>query len=138
MLFVFVMLSGTACTSEIAELLMDTAIEQMEAGQSADAPEDMQQTDANPEDPPQDDMIPEDPAPPDANPEDPQQTGASPENPQWPVNVPDLETLHDPAIFTRTALEHIFVGSVNSRGAASGYHSEAYPEALGEVIGGTR
>ena len=52
--------------------------------------------------------------------------------------VPDLALLNDPDIFAKTALEHIFVGSVNARGAASGYHSEAYPFARGEVIEGSR
>ena len=148
MLIVFVMFSGTACTSEIADDLLSAVIEEMEASQTTTVPEDAQQSDAGPEDAQQSDAGPEDAQQSDAGPEDaqqsnadaedPQQSESVPEAPQQSDNIPDLEALHDPAIFTRTALEHIFVGSVNSRGAASGYHSEAYPEALGEVIGGTR
>ena len=168
MLIVFVMFSGTACTSEIADDLLSAVIEEMEASQTTTVPEDAQQSDAGPEDAHQSDAGSEDVQQSDAGSEDvqqsdggpedtqqsdagsedvqqsnadeeiPQQSESVPEAPQQSDNIPDLEALHDPAIFTRTALEHIFVGSVNSRGAASGYHSEAYPEALGEVIGGTR
>lgn len=52
--------------------------------------------------------------------------------------VLSLQDFHDPQVFTRNALEHIFVGSVNARGVASGYHSEVYPDARGEVVAGTR
>ena len=41
-------------------------------------------------------------------------------------------------IYTPTALDHIFLGTVNARGIASGYHYEGFPDSLGRVVPGTR
>lgn len=52
--------------------------------------------------------------------------------------VRSLADLNCRDIYTRTALEHIFLGTVNARGVASGYHYEGFPGSLGEVVPGTR
>ena len=139
LLCVFLMFSGTACSQEFADALLDAAIDEMEATQP------VPDTTASLQTAPSATPSVEETAGtrPDGEAESGLPAAATDQTPAMasepPADeVPDLDALHDPSLFTRTALEHIFIGSVNSRGAASGYHSEAYPEALGEVISGTR
>ncbi len=63
-----------------------------------------------------------------------------PSGPADTLPVPEdfaLSDLDTPDVFTRSALEHIFSGSVNARGAATGYHYEGVPWARGSVIPGS-
>ena len=48
-----------------------------------------------------------------------------------------LSDLKNTEIFAQGALEHIFEGSVNARGVASGYHYAGIPSARGSVVSGT-
>lgn len=49
-----------------------------------------------------------------------------------------LEDLYHVEIFAEGALEHIFYGSINRQGNASGFHHEGMSGAQGHVIEGTR
>ena len=40
--------------------------------------------------------------------------------------------------FTRSAIDHIFLGEINSRGVGAGYHYEGIEDSPGRVIEGTR
>jgi hypothetical protein len=106
------LVTGAAgCSGEVAGAVLDAALEQMASAEASQAtqPADLPSAEAS-------------------------DASAQSE----PVEIADLESLHDPEIFTWNALEHIFSGSVNARGVASGYHSEAWPPARGEVVEGTR
>lgn len=48
-----------------------------------------------------------------------------------------LDTLKNTEIFSYSAIEHIFVGQVNSMGKAVGYHYEGIENTAGKVIAGT-
>ena len=64
---------------------------------------------------------------------------ASPVSPAESV-VPSkfvLSDLRNTEVFAQGALVHIFEGSVNSRGVASGYHYAGIPSARGSVVPGT-
>ncbi len=50
----------------------------------------------------------------------------------------DLKSLKNTEIFLPSAIEHIFIGSINKKGNATGYHYEGIEDSLGEVIEGTR
>ncbi|MBQ1382725.1 MAG: EndoU domain-containing protein [Solobacterium sp.] len=50
----------------------------------------------------------------------------------------DIASLQHTEIFADGALEHIFYGNVNSRGAGSGYHYDRVENTPGEIIEGTR
>lgn len=47
----------------------------------------------------------------------------------------DIKKLKNTGIFTASALEHIFNGSVNSSGNASGYHYDMITDSDGRIIG---
>ena len=49
----------------------------------------------------------------------------------------DLETLEHTSIFARGTLEHIFSGSINKKGNATGYHYEGISDSRGETVEGT-
>lgn len=49
-----------------------------------------------------------------------------------------IEDLVFTEIFANGALEHIFFGSINRQGNASGYHHEGMPDSPGHVVEGTR
>ena len=61
-------------------------------------------------------------------------------NPSVAVNYTkdDLKKLKNTDIFLSTAIEHIFLGTINKKGNATGYHSEVIEDSDGEVIEGTR
>lgn len=48
-----------------------------------------------------------------------------------------IKELENTKHFNKHALEHIFYGQVNSRGKATGYHTESIPNEHGSVISGT-
>ncbi len=50
----------------------------------------------------------------------------------------DLAALKNTEHFSNSAVEHIFMGSVNKKGAATGYHYEGIEGSPGEVVEGTR
>ena len=50
----------------------------------------------------------------------------------------DLKDLKNTKNFTRSAIPHIFLGEINSRGAGAGYHYEGIEDSPGTVIEGTR
>ena len=50
----------------------------------------------------------------------------------------DLKKLTGTEIFNSTAIEHIFMGNVNSSGKGSGYHYDMLTDSPGEIIEGTR
>ena len=49
----------------------------------------------------------------------------------------DLEDLKGTEIFNSTAIEHIFIGSVNSKGNGSGYHYSMISDAKGKIVEGS-
>ena len=50
----------------------------------------------------------------------------------------DIGRLKGTEIFAKGALEHIFDGSVNKKGKATGYHYDKVEDSRGEIISGTR
>lgn len=50
----------------------------------------------------------------------------------------DLRKLKGTEVFNSTAIEHIFIGSVNSNNKGSGYHYNMISDAKGRIIDGTR
>ena len=50
----------------------------------------------------------------------------------------DLKKLKNTKNFTRSAIDHIFLGEINSRGVGTGYHYEGIEDSPGRVIEGTR
>ncbi len=50
----------------------------------------------------------------------------------------DLENLEHTEHFTKNAIEHIFMGSLSSKGKASGYHYDGIEDSPGEIIEGTK
>ena len=50
----------------------------------------------------------------------------------------DLKSLKNTEIFLPTTIEHIFIGTINKKGNATGYHYEGIEDSAGEVIEGTR
>ena len=50
----------------------------------------------------------------------------------------DLKDLKNTKNFTRSAIPHIFLGEINSRGVGAGYHYEGIEDSPGTVIEGTR
>lgn len=53
------------------------------------------------------------------------------------TDISDLSNLEATDIFRQGALEHIFIGEINKRGDAVGFHYEDFPGTKGEVILGT-
>ncbi|MDO5438834.1 MAG: EndoU domain-containing protein, partial [Erysipelotrichaceae bacterium] len=47
----------------------------------------------------------------------------------------DLEDLEHLEHFSKNAVEHIFLGSVNSKGNGSGYHYDMIVDSPGEIVG---
>lgn len=52
--------------------------------------------------------------------------------------VSDLKYLEGTEIFTKSAIEHIFNGSVNKKGNASGYHYDGILDSAGSIVSGTK
>ena len=50
----------------------------------------------------------------------------------------DIYALENTAIFAKNALEHIFDGTINSKGKATGYHYSMVTDSKGSIIEGTR
>ncbi|MBR2802530.1 MAG: EndoU domain-containing protein [Erysipelotrichaceae bacterium] len=50
----------------------------------------------------------------------------------------DLEDLTDTQHFRRSTIEHIFMGSINSSGKATGYHYDGIADSPGKIIEGSR
>ena len=50
----------------------------------------------------------------------------------------DLKDLTGTEIFNTTAIEHIFLGSVNSKKKGSGYHYDMIEDSPGKIVAGTR
>lgn len=50
----------------------------------------------------------------------------------------DVKKLKDTKRFRKSALEHIFDGTINKSGKATGYHYSKIPESRGKIIDGTR
>lgn len=50
----------------------------------------------------------------------------------------DLKNLTGTEIFNSTAIEHIFMGSVNSKKKGSGYHYDMIEDSPGQIVEGTR
>lgn len=53
-------------------------------------------------------------------------------------NMQDIRKLKHTEIFAKGALEHIFDGTVNKKGKATGYHYDKVEGSKGEIISGTR
>ena len=65
----------------------------------------------------------------------PAETGAAAER-RW--TQADLKDLKNTKNFTKSAISHIFLGEINSRGSGAGYHYEGIEDSPGSVIEGTR
>ncbi len=66
-------------------------------------------------------------------------TGSDPQNPDLQYYTSDvLDSLENTGIFNSTAIEHIFLGTVNSSNKGSGYHYNMISDAPGKIIEGTR
>ena len=50
----------------------------------------------------------------------------------------DLKKLKNTEVFDKTAIEHIFIGTVNSNNKGSGYHYNMISDSKGQIIDGTR
>ena len=50
----------------------------------------------------------------------------------------DIKKLKDTGNFSRHGLEHIFDGTINKKGKATGYHYSRVEDSKGEIIGGSR
>ena len=50
----------------------------------------------------------------------------------------DLKKLTSTEVFDKTAIEHIFIGTVNSNNKGSGYHYNMISDSKGQIIDGTR
>ncbi len=50
----------------------------------------------------------------------------------------DLDDLENTEIFLPSAIEHIFIGTINKKGNATGYHYDAIEDSAGEIIEGTK
>lgn len=50
----------------------------------------------------------------------------------------DIKKLKHTEIFAKGALEHIFDGTVNKKGKATGYHYDKVEDSKGEILSGTR
>ena len=50
----------------------------------------------------------------------------------------DLKKLTGTEVFDKTAIEHIFIGTVNSNNKGSGYHYNMISDSKGQIIDGTR
>ena len=50
----------------------------------------------------------------------------------------DLKKLKGTEVFSSSAIEHIFIGSVNSSKKGSGYHYDMISDSKGEIVDGTR
>ena len=50
----------------------------------------------------------------------------------------DVKKLKDTGNFSRHGIEHIFDGTINKKGKATGYHYSRVEDSKGEIIGGSR
>ena len=50
----------------------------------------------------------------------------------------DIKKLNNVENFARKTLEHIFDGTINSKGNATGYHYSKVTDSKGKIISGTR
>ena len=64
----------------------------------------------------------------------PKQEPAAPEI----TKAADLVYLENTEHFTEECISHIFLGSVNAQGKASGYHYDGIEDSPGEIVEGTR
>ena len=75
---------------------------------------------------------------PDPEPQTQPQTQNSADNGPEYYDSSVLNELTDTENFAKTALEHIFIGSVNSNNKGSGYHYAMISDAKGEIVEGTK
>jgi hypothetical protein len=66
------------------------------------------------------------------------QAGKSAESKKGSYTMQDIRKLKHTEIFAKGALEHIFDGTVNKKGKATGYHYDKVDGSKGEIISGTR
>lgn len=67
-----------------------------------------------------------------------QQTPATEEPAKTSYTMADIKQLKNTGIFAKKTLEHIFDGTINSKGKATGYHYTKVTDSKGKVIDGTR
>ena len=53
-------------------------------------------------------------------------------------SMADLKNLKNTGHFAKKTLEHIFDGTINGKGKATGYHYSMIPDSKGKIIDGTR
>ena len=67
-----------------------------------------------------------------------QQTPATAEPAEVTYTMADIKQLKNTGNFAKKTLEHIFDGTINSKGKATGYHYTKVTDSKGKVIDGTR
>ena len=72
------------------------------------------------------------------NTENVQPTQATEEPTKTSYTMADIKQLKNTGNFARKTLEHIFDGTINSKGKATGYHYTKVTDSKGKVIDGTR
>ena len=72
------------------------------------------------------------------NTENVQPTQATEEPTKTSYTMADIKQLKNTGNFARKTLEHIFDGTINSKGKATGYHYTKVSDSKGKVIDGTR
>lgn len=72
------------------------------------------------------------------NTENVQPTPATEEPTKTSYTMADIKQLKNTEHFARKTLEHIFDGTINSKGKATGYHYTKVSDSKGKVIDGTR
>ena len=72
------------------------------------------------------------------NTENVQPTQATEEPAKTSYTMADIKQLKNTGNFARKTLEHIFDGTINSKGKATGYHYTKVTDSKGKVIDGTR
>ena len=67
-----------------------------------------------------------------------QQTPATAEPAEVTYTMADIKQLKNTGNFAKKTLEHIFDGTINSKGKATGYHYTKVTDSKGKIIDGTR
>lgn len=73
-----------------------------------------------------------------AEPESSQNSGSSSKSAAKTYKMADIKKLKNTGHFAKNTLEHIFDGTINGKGKATGYHYSMVSDSKGKIIDGTR
>ncbi len=70
--------------------------------------------------------------------ETPKQSETAQSSGKKEYSIKDIRGLRNTKNFSRNGLEHIFDGTINKKGKATGYHYSMIPDSKGRILDGTR